>query len=314
MKQTGFTLIELMVSITLGLIVVAIALMLFLSGQRNLNLQNASATVQEDQNFGLSYIARQIRMANLNSPSAKINTINAQSGIVFNGKNLNSNVEVSSDFPTKFVTKADIISSNMQSRIGSNSFADASSDQLVIQYKPAEIGGFDCEGNEITTTNIYVVERYFVRIDTNTESHETTNELKKSLACAASRYSANLTTSTKLADPATTGIYGSGQIILKRIDLFKVRFLVDDSTSTDIKRKYLTLAQYESVATKPRILAVQLGVISRATQPSSDSVIIDNQAFKIFNLDVKVKNAQPRKYIRAPIMQTVALRNALGDR
>lgn len=314
MKQTGFTLIELMVSIALGLIVVATALMLFLSGQRNLSLQNAAATVQEDQNFGLSYIARQIRMANLNSPSAQINTTNAKSGIVFNKDNLSSFVTVPAGFASKFATKSNMVSSNMQSRIGSDAFADARSDQLVIQYKPAEIGGFDCGGTEITTTDIYIVERYFVRLDSNVESHETTDELKKSLVCAASRYSSNLTANTALAF-ANTGIYSAGQIILKRVDLFKVRFLVDMTTGTTIQRRYLTLEQYDALtATKPRILAVQLAVISRATQPTTDTVIPDNQTFKVFNLDVKVKDAQPRKYIRAPIMQTIALRNALGDR
>ncbi len=290
MKQTGFTLIELMVSIALGLIVVATALMLFLSGQRNLSLQNAPATVQEDQNFGLSYIARQIRMANLNSPSAQINTTNAKSGIVFNKDNLSSFVTVSTDFASKFATKSNMVSSNMQARMGTSAFAAASSDQLVIQYKPAEIGGFDCEGTEITTTNIYVVERYFIRTDDNSESHETTDELKKSLACAASRYSSNLTSNTRLSSE-NTGVYGAGQIILKRVDLFKVRFLVDLTTGTTIRRKYLTLEQYESAATKPRILAVQLGAISRATQPSTDSIIPDNQSFIIFDLVVKVKDA-----------------------
>ncbi|WP_104492361.1 PilW family protein [Acinetobacter indicus] len=314
MKQQGFTLVELMISITLGLIVVATAIMLFLSGQRNLALQNAAGTVQEDQNFGLSYIARQIRMANLNSPSAQVNNTLALSGIVFSKDNLNSLVSVPTDFNSKFITKANITSSNIQSRIGTAVFTDAQSDQLVIQYKPAESGGYDCEGNEITNTNAYIVERYFVRTDSNNESHETTDELKKSLACAASRYSANLTIATNL-DSTGSGIYGSGQIILKRVDLFKVRLLVDDSTSTVIKRKYLTLAEYESITTnRPRVISIQLGLISRAAQPTNDAVIPDNQVFKIFNLDAQVKSDQPRKYIRAPIMQTITLRNALGDR
>lgn len=311
MKQTGFTLVELMVSIALGLIVVATALMLFLSGQRNLSLQNASATVQDDQNFGLSYIARQIRMANLNSPSAKVDNATAHSGVIFTGTNLNSFVTVPTDFTSKFATKANIISSNVQSRIGGDAFTNASSDQLVIQYKPAETGGFDCEGNEITSTDLYVVERYFVRADANTESHETNDELKKSLACAVSRYSASLSTNTALATTGS-GLYGSGQIILKRVDLFKVRLLVEISST---QKRYFTLEQYEALTTaKPRILAVQLAVISRATQPTTDTVVPDNQAFKVFNLDVKVKNNQPQKYLRAPIMQTIALRNALGDR
>ena len=72
-KQAGFTLIELMISIGLGLIIVASALMLFLSGQRNVAMQKSAADLQDDQNFGLNYIAKNIRNANLNSPSASLN-------------------------------------------------------------------------------------------------------------------------------------------------------------------------------------------------------------------------------------------------
>lgn len=312
MKPTGFTLIELIVSIALGLIVVATALMLFLSGQRNINLQNAATTIQEDQNFGLSYIARQIRMANLNSSQAIVNNTIAQSGIVFSSSNLSSFI---SGFTHTYASRADAISSNVQTRTGNAAFADATSDQLVIQYRPAESGGYDCEGNVINNKNIYIVERYFVRLDANTESHETNNELKKSLACAASRYASDISTSTVLA-AAGAGIYGNGQIILKRVDLFKVSFLVDASTATTTNLRYMTLGQYNDLAgIKPRIVAVQLGIISRSTQPANDAaVIVAEQQFRLMGFDVKVKTNQPAKYARAPIMQTVALRNALGDR
>lgn len=311
MTRNGFTLVELMISLVLGLIVASSALLLFLSGQQNLSLQNAATTVQEDQNFGLAYIARQIRMANLNSPQATVNNTTAQSGVVFSSSNLSSFI---TGFTDTYASKADVITSNMQTRVGGGSFADVSSDQLVIQYRPAESGGYDCEGNIINDKNVYIVERYFVRIDSNAESHEKTDELKKSLACAASRYASNLSAATALAT-AGSGIYSSGQIILKRVDLFKVSFLVDASTATTTNLRYMTISDYNALAgTKPRIRAVQLGVISRSTQPANDSVIKDQQEFRLMGFDAKVKANQPVKYVRAPLMQTVALRNALGDR
>lgn len=309
MKHNGFTLVELMISLVLGLIVAASALLLFLSGQKNLSLQNAATTVQEDQNFGLAYIARQIRSANLNSPQATIDNATSQSGIVFEPENLNSYIK--EGFTNDYATKANTITSNMQTRTrGGSTYGDASSDQLVIQYRPAEVGGYDCEGKIINTTNVYIVERYFVRSDANTESHEINNEQKKALACAASRYSASLNSETKLAD-VDNGIYENGQIILKRVDLFKVRFLVQDGSN----KRYMSLTEYEVFPdTKPRILAVQLGVVSRSTQPANDPVIKDQQEFILMGLDAKVKENQPVKYVRAPLMQTVALRNAFGDR
>ena len=63
-KQVGFTLIELMISIALGLIVVAAAILLFLTGQKSVAMQKGMAELQDNANFGLNYITRDIRLAN----------------------------------------------------------------------------------------------------------------------------------------------------------------------------------------------------------------------------------------------------------
>ena len=47
LHQTGFTLIELMISLTLGLILVAVAIQLLVSGQVNYRIQTAAASVQD---------------------------------------------------------------------------------------------------------------------------------------------------------------------------------------------------------------------------------------------------------------------------
>ena len=63
-KQAGFTLIELMVSITLGLIVTAAAIQLFTGGLISTRVQQANSELQDSGLFGLEYIARDIRLAN----------------------------------------------------------------------------------------------------------------------------------------------------------------------------------------------------------------------------------------------------------
>lgn len=301
-KQAGFTLIELMISIGLGLIIVASALMLFLSGQRNVAVQKSAADLQDDQNFGLNYIAKNIRQANLNSPSASLSSTSNLSGIVFSAANISDKVTLDTNFATKFVT-ANLGASNMRIKNGT-SYADAVNDQLVIQYKPVETGGYDCSGQRIDRTDIYILERYFIRTDTNGGG---TDAERSALACASSRYAAGLTTATALESTSTSGLYGSGEIIMKRVDLFRVRFLVDG-------KRYMTVAQYNASTAKPRILAIQLGIIARAPDKSGERSISTAQEFTLLGQTFTQKTDFPNRYLRVPIMQTVALRNALGDR
>ena len=305
-KQAGFTLIELMISIGLGLIIVASALLLFLSGQRNVAVQKSAADLQDDQNFGLNYIAKNIRQANLNSPSASLSSTSNLSGIVFSSANISDKVTLDANFATKFVT-ANLGASNMQIKNGIN-YTDAVNDQLVIQYKPVETGGYDCSGRLIDRTDIYILERYFIRTDANGGGADTE---RSALACASSRYAAGLTTATALEPTSTSGLYGSGEIIMKRVDLFRVRFLVQSASG----KQYMTVAGYNALTgAKPRIIAVQLGIIARAPDKSGERSTSTTQEFTLLGQTFTQKTDFPNRYLRVPIMQTVALRNALGDR
>lgn len=131
------------------------------------------------------------------------------------------------------------------------------------------------------------------------------------MACASSRYSSGLTVATALESSNTAGLYGSGEIIMKRVDLFRVRFLVQDTSG----KKYMTVLDYNALTTtKPRILAVQLGVIARAQDTSVERAVSTSQEFSMFGQTITQKTTFPNRYVRTPIMQTVALRNALGSR
>ncbi|EXE97941.1 prepilin-type N-terminal cleavage/methylation domain protein [Acinetobacter sp. 1592897] len=75
-KQQGFTLIELMVALALGLILVAAATQLFIGGILSSRLQKANAEIQDSGIFGLDYIIRDIRLVNYGNirPLAKVKT------------------------------------------------------------------------------------------------------------------------------------------------------------------------------------------------------------------------------------------------
>lgn len=303
MKQTGFTLIELMIAMALGLIIAASATLLFLSGQRNLVLQNGANSLQDDQSFGLSYLTSHIRLANLNNNLATVKPDVAKSGIIFNKNNLPSGVTSHADFNDKYSSLTTEDESNFTST------GAVKNDQLVIQYRPAEVGGFDCAGGKIDSRNEFIVERYFVRADNSPANHETTAQEKKVLACAAGRYSIPEEGATATLDST---LYNNGEIILKRVELFKVRFLVQEGAA----KKYMTLEEYADLTSdQPRILSVQLAVISRASDTSTESTIPVAPTFKLWSdFEVTLNSDQPRRYLRTSIVQTVALRNALGDR
>lgn len=61
-KEQGFTLIELIVALALGLILVAAATQLFIGGLLSSRLQKANAEIQDSGIFGLEYMARDIRL------------------------------------------------------------------------------------------------------------------------------------------------------------------------------------------------------------------------------------------------------------
>jgi type IV pilus assembly protein PilW len=320
-KQIGFTLIELMISLALGLIVVAAAILLFLTGQKSVAMQKGVGELQDNANFGLNYITKDIRLTNLNVKSATINDQTPYGGIVLSSSSteLNSNVHL-----TTAALDASLISKdNLTSNVTDSGGSTVTSDQLVIQYLPQYtlddkgtsstadddlVGGFDCEGNELRFNKAtiglqMVVQRYFLRADNNKASNEGS---PLALACDAGHYSLSTPDSIQ-------GYGGSGEIIMKRVDHFRVLLGVQYANGT---HRYLPIASYMALtAPRPRILSIQLGALARSTQSmGGDALIKADQTFQVLDQTVKLKAMTDPKYIRQVVSQTIALRNALGER
>lgn len=320
-KQIGFTLIELMISLALGLIVVAAAILLFLTGQKSVAMQKGVSELQDNANFGLNYITKDIRLTNLNVKEAAINDQTPYGGVVLSSSNTEpkSNVYLSSAaLDVNLISKG-----NLTSNVVDSGGTAISSDQLVIQYLPQYtldnkntptdetddelVGGFDCEGQELRFSKSaglhMVVQRYFLRTDNNKASNEGS---PLALACDAGYYALNT--------PNTiVGYGGSGEIIMKRVDYFRVLLGVQFANGT---HRYLPIDSYLALtAPRPRIVSIQLGALTRSTQSiGGDSVIKANQTFQVLDQAVKLKTMSDPKYIRQVVSQTIALRNALGER
>ncbi|MDO8268414.1 MAG: PilW family protein [Moraxellaceae bacterium] len=145
----GFTMIELMISLVLGLLVAAAATQLLLTNATSFSQQRGISDVQDNGRFALDFINRDVRAAGMRPDGAFINPFLAV-------------VVDAAEMPG---ASADWLTANGVSATGLGS-----SDQLLIQRLTLE-DTVDCEGNAVTAGN-YVVSRYFLRADvgTNAES------------------------------------------------------------------------------------------------------------------------------------------------
>lgn len=164
----GFTLIELMISIVLGLLVTAAAVQLFITGMTSYNMQKSGAEVQENGLFGLEVIAQSLRLANYHSISPIINDQTVMGGLVLSSDpadiavpaggsidvpgNLEGVRMAGAVVPNGLISRGDgmtVASGNQWTGVSNVTLSTGTavnSDQLVIQYRaPQDM--YDCEGN-----------------------------------------------------------------------------------------------------------------------------------------------------------------------
>ncbi len=100
MKQTGFTLIELMIAMGLSLLVIAPVVSLFVSLGRSYTTQEVTAEVQQNVRSGLDFMLHDLRMAGLDplgSADAGIEVADIVKIRVTSDRNLNGTIDESDD-------------------------------------------------------------------------------------------------------------------------------------------------------------------------------------------------------------------------
>ena len=139
---SGFTLMELMIALALGLLIVAAGLAVFLSSQRSLSLQSGMSELQQNANFGLSLVTHDLRHTNLNTLSKqKVNSRILGSGIIFKKENLPFSLHTLTGLETELTT--------LQAEDDDNT--SGKSDRLTIQYTPETTTVLNCEGTSVGT-------------------------------------------------------------------------------------------------------------------------------------------------------------------
>ena len=280
-NQQGFTLIELMIAITLGLIVTAAALMMFLSSQRSLAMQNGLSSIQQNATFGLTNVAKDLRHINLDSGSDFVSHSNSKSGIVF---------QTIAGVTADKVTKAE----------SGQSIMTPDSDQLTIRYVNRKNNTMNCEG-VIVEQDKEIIQRYY--IDKLPDVQQNQGDTRYGLFC-------------EVLDEKKTG---KPAIAIADAESFKVSVVTRDFKGTPADRKddqlrYQTLKEYIAAPTGDAVVAVEIGVVIRSSgSVHADSSINANPTFTIAGQEVKLSNPpSTASHLRVPVTQVVAIRNSQG--
>lgn len=284
-NNAGYTLIELIIALLLGVIIIGAAFYMLLSGQKSLTFQQAMANVQDNATIGLSFIVGDVKHANLNMLYTDMRN-NRVSGLVVSNSN----------FPPNITTNR-VVSSTADA--SSPSLTNIKSDVLVIQYKPNKAKSYDCEGNLITSTDEIIVQKYFLRRDGNASASD------YSLACDAGRYNKAVTATS------ITGLDGSGQILMQRVDQFKVLVGVK---SVGGMMSYMTLKQFASAPSTSKAVSIQIGLLARSVDSSGADTNEKLTHTLLGEPNVITKpSTMKSKYLWVPVEQTITLRNGLGE-
>lgn len=289
----GFTLIELMISLVLGLLISAAVIQVYIINVRTSTVQQSASEVQDSAIFSLQAIEDHIRLANLGNPISNIKDTTNHGGIVLTAANLGT----SNATEAKYFTA----SADSAGWTGLSNTTGIESDQLTIQYKNVTSSSlFDCEGTEVVLgSSDWVVERYFVRKATDGGNTDLV------LACDAGRIDETGATVTDFGD--------NGEVIIPAVDQFKVLLgtLADVSTLS-----YLPASTYLELTDKPAITTVKLGMIVRSDtplieDPESSLPAADKGKFTILGVEQKLKADSVSKVrYRRSYESTIVLRSA----
>ncbi|MGK8253327.1 PilW family protein [Moraxella lacunata] len=306
-----------MISLVLGLLIIAAASQVYVISLRTATVQQAGSSILDANVFGLQQIENNIRMAGLGlSDVAKAGA--ADSGILVSG---NGAAAIS----TLRANGANL-DPKLISRDGSGPTNTTSvvSDQLTIQYRaPANMrdcegrlvlgprtGILDLPGNPVVSIDgQIIVERYFVKDNNGTLE----------LRCDAGLYVSNhIIRDDGQGTPNATILTGVGErhnihdlgddgaLIASGIDDFQVRFGIASGANGI---RYVTPTDYQTQNPNTAIITVQLGLLTKGSVPSSDAP--ESPTYTILGNDVGMKSDQGQ-FIRRVYETNIMLRNSRG--
>lgn len=276
--QKGFTMLELIISMALGLLIIAAATGVFLAGQRSLATQSGASDLQQNAIFGLAQLTHDLRHTNLNTNSTENNAITKQTpgaGVVFSDSNFSG------------ISDAHV---TLTSQEANPVFAGINNDQLTIQFKPHEKGLLhSCAGRELDADEVNV-QRYFIQPMPQGDGN------RFGLYC--------------LAQNSRDSFASTPRLIIPDVEAFKVRF----GTKNGDNMQYKTIAQLQD---DDEIISIEVGLIMRSTHnlgsDKSKNVVDNGKKYRIAGTNVTLINEdESPTYLREVFSQVVAIRNSSG--
>lgn len=274
--QKGFTMLELIIAMALGLLIIAAATGVFLAGQRSLATQSGMGDLQQNAMFGIAQLTYDLRHINLNTTNTTVITRQtAGAGVVFSDANLATDAsitEISDEHITKVETSANSV------------FAGINNDQLTIQFKP-HLNNLlrDCKGRMLSANEVNI-QRYFIRAMPQGDN-------RFGLYCEASDDN-----------------FSEQRLIIPDVEAFKVRF--GTKNGSDMQYKGI-----DDLADADEIISIEVGLIMRSTHNlgSSNSVVNDDKTYRIAGQEVQLINTSGTPaFFREVFSQVVAIRNSSG--
>ena len=351
-KVKGFTLVELMISLVLGLLISAAALQIFYTSSVNSRRQEASSQIQDNAIFGFSQMQQHLRRTNYGAKSTGafneffMNHLTPQGGVVLTAP---TGVAPVTTPPTPVswlqgnlsgltldgaAIPVALLSSNASANSTSNLKGIANSDQLTIQYRSDRAGTFDCEGDAIPQ-GFYVIERYFVRdaglacasaiyeYDEATAGSTTGIDIKSYTAPAIPAVTTTPTAPAVAASVKNNNLAGTGTIIIPNVDYFRATLGISSSRdfATDPENlaiAYVPIPAASNLATvldTRRIVSLQIGILARSNNPTATAQNNSDVQFTVLDkVDAELSDtvAAGPTYLRNIYETTILLRNARG--
>ena len=308
-RQMGFTLIELMISLVLGLLISAAAIQIYLVNVKTSSIQASGSELQDASVFGLQQLEKNVRLANLGNPSTQIDGTTVNGGIVLTGLNIGVPATPTPYPNTGYLTRRAGDTSTGPNKWTGISNTNTNSDQLTIQY--INITGNplrDCEGSAAAINDI-VIERYFLRPVTNDSSSGDIKNL--ALACDAGRVNKAGGIDDTMSATDSRQFGKAGQEFIVNVDQFKVLLGTQATTgATAGQMMYLPSSAYLKItADKPAVIAVKIGLIVHGSTPIVGGE--DQTSFTLLGQSNVLKTDSSRqKQVRTTYETTTLLRNA----
>lgn len=325
--QQGFTLVELMISLVLGLLISAAVMQVYMANVRSVTLQDAGSSLIDSNVFGIPIIENHIRLANLGL-AGKVNDTSEGSGIVLTETGNLKGIKLidGKTIPLVLLTNTgDVTEVGTGNQWTAKTATNTPSGQLTIQFRaPQDM--YDCEGNlalgpRVVSLNKVkkiidgqiIIERYYL----NAQDSSKPNQL--SLYCDAGKYI--IEDMDKYSDqgradkPSTVFLnknlikdFGDkGQVIIQNMDYFDILLGTKDN---DVIR-YYPVQQYKALVSKPEVISIKIGGIIRSNNVVQTSEL--NNKFSVFGKTITLKadaTDVEKKYLRFVFQNEIALRNA----